>query len=411
MADMASTTFPDDFVWGTAASSTQCEGAAPASDWLAWERAGRVPASGEGNGFATRYADDFARFAELGLSHHRLSIEWARIEPEPGRRDVAAVEHYRQVLQAARAAGVSPWVCLHHFTLPGWFSTDEHGFGDHRARTYYWPRHVSFVAETFGDLVAGWKPINEPVAYAMGGWLSGRFPPGKRDPVAFTAMLRDTHLANLEAWKVLRGGPAPVATVQGLTPTFAADDRPETATATRFVDDAVWGCWLDALRDGVLTVPGQPPVEVPEYRDAFDLVGFSYYFGVRIGADGGFGTYPPNAPVGPMGYGIWPDGLGVVLERLGEALPGKPLLVAECGLGTDDDARRRAYLADCLRIVAERRAGGIDVRGLFHWTGVDNYEWTYGYTVPFGLHDRDRTPRGSAELAGTAARTGNVPDE
>ena len=76
--------WPAGFLWGTGASSTQCEGAAPASDWWDWERAGRAPPSGDGNGFASRYAGDFALLAELGLVHHRLSLEWARLEPEPG---------------------------------------------------------------------------------------------------------------------------------------------------------------------------------------------------------------------------------------------------------------------------------------------------------------------------------------
>ena len=114
-------------MWGTGASSTQCEGAAPASDWWDWERAGRAPISGDGNGFATRYAEDFALLAELGLTHHRLSIEWARHRARARRARRAAVAHYRDVLAAARDAGVAPWVCLHHFTLPRWFA-DDGGF-------------------------------------------------------------------------------------------------------------------------------------------------------------------------------------------------------------------------------------------------------------------------------------------
>src|SRR4051794_16613856 len=130
--------FPENFWWGTAASSTQAEGAAPVSDWKRWEELGRAPASGDGNGFATRYADDFRLLAEHGLRHHRLSIEWARIEPRQGQRDQDAIDHYLDVLRAARDAGVEPWVCLHHFTLPGWFAEDEHGFVDDRSRTRYW---------------------------------------------------------------------------------------------------------------------------------------------------------------------------------------------------------------------------------------------------------------------------------
>ena len=116
--------------------------------------------------------------ADHGLTHHRLSLEWARLEPQAGQHDDDAIEHYTEVLRAARDAGINIWVCLHHFTLPGWFSDDEGGFVDERARSYFWARHVDWVGETFGDLVYGWKPINEPTAYALTGFRFGVFPPG-----------------------------------------------------------------------------------------------------------------------------------------------------------------------------------------------------------------------------------------
>ena len=98
--------WPEGFLWGTGASSTQCEGAAPASDWWDWERSGHAPLSGEGNGFSTRYAEDFNLLAALGLTHHRLSVEWARLEPDQGIYDEEAIRHYRDVLTAAHDAGV-----------------------------------------------------------------------------------------------------------------------------------------------------------------------------------------------------------------------------------------------------------------------------------------------------------------
>ena len=101
-------TIPSDFWWGTAASATQAEGAAPASDWYASERAGRVPPSGEGNGFGTRFAEDFELYAQYGLTHHRLGIDWARIEPEEGRRDDLAIEHYREILGRGARRGRQP---------------------------------------------------------------------------------------------------------------------------------------------------------------------------------------------------------------------------------------------------------------------------------------------------------------
>ena len=121
--------------------------------------------------------------------------------------------------------------------------------------------------------------------------------------------------------------------------------------------------------------------------------------------------FPADARTGPLGYAPWPEGLGVVLRRLDEELPGRPLVVAECGLGTpadaDDDEWRASYLEDCLAITRDAIADGVDVRGFFHWTGVDNYEWTHGHDVDFGLIDRGRDPKGSADVARRWA-TGNA---
>jgi beta-glucosidase len=109
-------------MWGTGTSSTQCEGPAQQSDWHAWERAGNAPISADGNGFASRYAQDFKIFASLGLTHHRLSIEWARIEPQQGSQDQNAIDHYTNILTTANELEINIWACLHHFSLPNWFA-------------------------------------------------------------------------------------------------------------------------------------------------------------------------------------------------------------------------------------------------------------------------------------------------
>ena len=406
---MTTNGFPAGFWWGSAASATQTEGAAPRADYRRWEEQGRAPRSGDGNGFATRYAEDFALLAEHGLTHHRLSLEWARLEPSEGVHDPEAVEHYRAVLEAARAAGLDVWACLHHFSLPGWFADDLGGFTDDRARGYHWARHVDWMGETFGDLVFGWKPINEPVAYAGGGWLLGTLPPGVSDFGAFTGALRGTLLANVEAWRLLRSGGKPVMSIMNLSPFYPAvrsrepDEREAAATAAQAFDDVFWTSWVRLVRDGVLALPGRAEEEVPDGRDAFDLIGFSYYFAQSVYADLSTGPYPADARVGPLGYAPWPEGLGIVLRRLADELPRKPIVVAECGFGTptaaDDDAWRTDLLRASLEETRDAVADGVDVRGFFHWTAVDNYEWSYGHDVAFGLFDRDRNPKGSAQLA------------
>src|SRR6478735_4858664 len=226
-----------DFWWGTGASSTQAEGAAPASDWYALERAGTMPPSGDGNGFGARYAEDFALYRQHGLTHHRLSIEWARIEPEEGRRDTRAIEHYLEVLTAASAAGIAPWVCLHHFTLPGWFTElGEGGFVDDHARSYFWARHVAFCAETFGDLAFGWKPINEPGAFA-----GIYFQTARRFEVLGAILL-----AQRDAWRELRGGGKPVATIHNLSPIYRTANTVPADTMTERIEEMTWRVWMRA---------------------------------------------------------------------------------------------------------------------------------------------------------------------
>ncbi|MFI5314569.1 MAG: family 1 glycosylhydrolase [Myxococcota bacterium] len=394
--------WPDGFLWGTGASSTQCEGAAPASDWRDWERAGRAPASGEGNGFALRYAEDFALLAALGLRHHRLSIEWARIEPEPGVRDPRAVTHYRDVLRAAREAGIVPWVCLHHFTLPRWFA-ESGGFLVERNRTESWARHVAFAAETFGDLVGGWQPVNEMNIYPHIAYRGQGFPPGRNDRAEFALASEAIHLATAEAAVRLKQTGAPVSSIFSLSALVAQDDEAATRHRLARMRETLWRPGIDLFREGVLRIPGRAPVERPDLARCFDLIGFSYYsaIGVRAGRPA---IHPPGAARSPLGYGIWADGLGLVLDDLHALLPGLPLLVAEFGIGTDDDEVRSRYLARGLEVANAALARGIDLRGFFHWTAVDNYEWLHGYDVAFGLFDRERVVRASAQVLAREAR-------
>jgi beta-glucosidase len=388
--------WPEGFLWGTGASSTQCEGAAPASDWLDWEQDGHAPPSSEGNGFATRYAEDFRILANLGLVHHRLSLEWARLEPEPGTHDPQAVAHYRAMLAAAGDAGISPWVCLHHFTLPHWFVA-EGGFLVEANRTDRWRRHVDFVAETFGDLVHGWQPVNEINYYARAAYGGRGWPPGHNEADEVAVVHEAIHLAAAEAAVTLRQTGAPVSSIFGLSPIVPQDDEPETHELARRLWAYYWAPGLGLFRDGVLRVPGRPPVERPDLARSVDMVGFSYYaaMGVR---EGKLAIHPPEAPVSPLVYGIWADGVGVVLERLHAELPGTPLVVAEFGIGTDNDEVRADYLERGLKVIHRAVEDGVDVRGLFHWTAVDNYEWLHGFNVHFGLIDGERNVRPSALL-------------
>jgi beta-glucosidase/6-phospho-beta-glucosidase/beta-galactosidase len=252
--------------WGTAAAATQCEGAAPGSDWAGWEAEGRVPPSRDGNGFRTRYADDFRLLADHGIVHHRLTIEWARLEPVEGRWSDDEAAHLRLVLLAAREAGVAVWACLLHGSAPGWFTDDQGGWLDHKAATLTWPRHVDRVAEALGDLVAGWVPIHEPDLQARLGYGEGSFPPGRRDDDDRRAARTALRTAEAEAARLLRGGAAPVAVAASPD---GAHDRDDLVVVSATVDELETS--LEQLADAspeasIVVTTGDPDADADDDR-------------------------------------------------------------------------------------------------------------------------------------------------
>ena len=167
-----------------------------------------------------------------------------------------------------------------------------------------------------------------------------------------------------------------------------ADER-----ARRF-DEANW-CWTRALRDGVLQVPGRPAIEVPDLAGSFDLIGFSYYFALTVVRRRHRRPIPPMPAVGPMGYAPGPKALGLVLRRLAR----RAARAVRCSIDEYGVRHRRRRVADvaAARLARAGRDGASTTAstsaGFFHWTGVDNYEWDFGYDVAFGLFDRDRVPK------------------
>jgi beta-glucosidase/6-phospho-beta-glucosidase/beta-galactosidase len=323
--------------WGTGAAATQCEGAAPRADWAGWESDGWVPASGDGNGFRTHYADDLALWAEHGLRRYRLTIEWARLEPYEGQWDQPAVDHVRSVLRAAGAAGVEVWACLLHGSAPGWFTDDQRGWLDDKAARLAWPRYVDRVAEEVGDLVAGWVPIHEPDLQARLGFLDGTFPPGRHDPADHHDARAALRRAEDEAARLLRGGGRPVAVSARL-------DGPE---------------------------PGQDPDE----RGDADLLVVS-------------------APVTEL-----EPALERAAEAPGAGDAELLVVTGDPDTGADPD-QRAARLRRTRSVVEEAARGGLAVRGAFVLPAVDGYEWHRGFDAELGLFDRDRNPRpAAAELA------------
>ncbi|MDY7105715.1 MAG: family 1 glycosylhydrolase [Actinomycetota bacterium] len=385
--------FPEGFWLGTGSSSVQLEGAAETSDWGGWERERRVPPSRQGAGFADRAAADLALVRDLGLDHVRLTLEWARIEPANGEIDGAAVDRYRDLLATANDLGLAVWVTLVDGSLPGWFAVDERGWRDERARNRLWPRHVEQCAEHFGDLAAGWVPIARPTQSTATGHLGGSTPPGDRHLGRFRETLLGVRLAQLDAWRVLRGGGAPVVAWHDVAIGRAVNQDPEASAATARVDETWWG-WLEAYRDGIVRVPETSPARADAHRDAFDVIGLSWVGSYDVDIEGGLTPRPDRSL----------DDLGLALRRVAEDGPDRPIVLFGERVGSGDDGADRARLAAKVRMLAEAVDDGVRLVGSTVEPFIDGYEWAEGFAPGRGLLDADRTPRATAELLGAVAR-------
>jgi beta-glucosidase len=354
--------FPADFLWGTTSSSTGTEGAAPRADWAAWEDERRVPRSGDGNGWATNFADDVVLLRSLAANAIRVTVEWARVEPRSGEVDTAVVEQYRSMLEAARSKELAPWITLQHGSLPGWFSDDAHGFRDERARGYFWPRHVDRCAEWFEDLAAGWVAIEDPTGWAVQSHLIGARPPGRRDRLQGRDALLGAIDANHAAWKLLRGGAAPTMCVIGVRSPHMRIGSDETDP-----DVAAWA-YVTALQTGLLTLPSIGSFELPHLRDSYDHLGIAHHV---------------------VGRGE-PALLTECVSRVADVRDTRRIVIAANGVATDDEDARDEYLRGVIDQLRLLRADGVDLAGYFHHTGIDGYEWSDGFARPRGLITRDR---------------------
>jgi len=405
--------FPSDFAWGVASSAFQAEGGDVPNDWVAEARAGRVPPN-PGNGFWTRAEEDMALAASLGLGHYRLSVEWSRVEPERGRFDEAALDRYRAICDAAVAAGVTPWVNLFHFTHPRWF-VERGGFLD-TANHADFLRYVERVGRALAPHARHFHVSNESMVYVLTGYLMGAVPPWTKDATSAFAMTRHVLSLHADAYRILKSlEPQPtVATIEVYLDPRAEDenDAAQRAAADRF-DSWYHGTLLEALATGWVKAPNREPEEIPHLKGALDLYGFNYYSSTSFGA-GGPGSFSDLAdpPVDTMHRKVFPRGLEEGLLRVSKALPGVPLIVTENGCPTTDETFRIRYVAAHLAALDRARQRGADVRGYFHWTLVDNYEWVFGFgperfgLVAFDPATQARTVKPSGRWLAEVIRSG-----
>jgi beta-glucosidase len=403
-------TFPDGFIWGTAAAAHQAEGGNWNNDWWAWERDPRSPCvetSGDAIDHYNRFDDDFKLLGSYGHGAHRFSIEWSRIEPEEGQISTVALDHYARVLDSISNHGMTPFMTLHHFSTPRWAAADG-GWANPKIVDRF-ARFADIVAARLGDRAPYVCTINEPQIVTLMGYQGTAFPPGAGDKELYWPVTRNfcaAHQAALDAYKS-RAPQAQVGITLAVTDFQAADERAQTLRDR--VHHRMVQVYYDALRTGVVKGP-RLEEEIAGMNGSSDFVGIQFYSRSVLGESGVLEP-PAGAETTQMGYEVVPDSFTTVLVGAMDA--GLPVIITENGIGTADDTQRIRYIATHLEAAHKAMQQGCDLRGYIYWCSIDNFEWALGYRPTFGLIacDRntfERTPKPSADYYGEICRTNTV---
>ena len=454
---------PTGFLWGAATAAYQVEGAA-ATDGRGpsvWDTFSHTPGMVRGDGTGDvavdqyhRYRDDVALMADLGLSAYRFSVSWSRVQPAgSGAVNQAGLDYYRRLVDELLGRGIEPWLTLYHWDLPQ--PLEDAGGWPERDTAARFADYAGIVHAALGDRVRSWTTLNEPWCSAFLGYASGEHAPGRQEPPASLAAAHHLLLGHGLATQVLRQGDASIALSLNLYDVVPAGPGDEDAARRIdglqnrfFLDPVLRGSYpadvvadlapltdFGFVRNGDLAVVAQP----------IDALGINYYSrflaragaGTRSGRPGpagertlvtpfpgaeSIGLDPGPLPKTAMDWEIHAAGLTRVLTRVAGEYDAPPLYVTENGAAFDDtlgadgrvhDADRTAFLAGHLAACQDAVAAGVDLRGYFVWSLLDNFEWAWGYDMRFGVvyvdySTLDRFPKDSALWYAASARANAV---
>jgi beta-glucosidase len=438
--------FPDGFLWGAATSAYQVEGSPLADGALPsnWHRFAHTPGRVDGDDTGDVACDHYRRFredvdlmAELGLNAYRFSVSWSRVLPRgTGKPNPRGLAFYDRLVDALLAKGIQPFVTLFHWDLPaaledrgGWLNPDIAGWFADYGRVLF---------EKLDDRVRFWATLNEPWVVTDGGYLHGTLAPGHHSPfeaaVASHNLLR-AHAGAVRAYRA--AGRHEIGLVVNLEPKFPASasarDRNASARADaymnrQYLDPVFRGRYPRELSAMFGDAWPTPAPDMTGIREPIDFLGINYYKrGVMRDAPG---LLLPHAAAVPQrrrvhteaNWEVFPEGLTGILEWVRRRYGKVPLYVTENGAAFYDapdsedlepDLLRVRYLRD--HVDAARRAieVGVDLRGYFVWSLLDNFEWSLGFSKRFGIVHVDyrtqrRTPKASARFYAEVIRTNGV---
>ncbi|HEX9894439.1 MAG TPA: GH1 family beta-glucosidase [Gemmatimonadales bacterium] len=437
--------FPAGFLWGAATSAYQIEGS-PLADGAGasiWHRFSHTPgrtANGDTGDIACdhyrRYAGDVGLMKELGLGAYRFSLAWGRLLPEGvGPINRAGLGFYDRLVDLLLEQGIQSMITLYHWDLPA--ALDDRGGWLNRDIAQWFADYARVAVEALGDRVSYWVTLNEPWVVTDGGYFHGVLAPGHQS--RFEAPIASHHLllAHGTAMQAIRAeGGRQAGLVVNLEPKYPASDSAEDIQATGRADAYMNRQYLDPVFRGEYPAelselfadawPGWPDRDFELIRQPLDFLGINYYTRAVTRHDPGVeltraATVPqPRQTHTAMDWEVRPESLTDVLLWVRQRYGSLPLFVTENGAAfydppvangpQVDDPLRVAYLADHLRAAAQAVAQGVDLRGYFAWSLLDNFEWSEGYSKRFGLIHVDfetqrRTPKASARFYADVIRS------
>lgn len=397
--------FPPGFIWGASTSAYQIEGG-NTNDWSEWERSELRRKKlevenkniddyvcGQACDSYNRYEEDLELVKNLNCRAYRMGLEWSRIEPKEGKWNMKEIEHYREVLQSAKEKGVKIVLTLWHWTNPLWL-TRAGGWADKQVIQYF-ARYVELAANELGNYVDYWVTINEPMLPVANGYLTGKWPPNKKNVFKARRVYNNLVKAHRAAYEIIhKNFPRAQVGLTMLTNFFEPAHKYNQLEI--ILAKLANHCWNDRF--------------IKKLKNKFDFLGLDYYFHDRIV------WYPPfkknlNQKVTDLGWEIYPAGIYQVLKNYGKFK--KPLFIMENGLADAEDKLRPDFIREHLFYVHQAINQGIDVRGYFYWSLLDNFEWAEGYWPKFGLYAVDRrtfkrTARRSAEFYAEICKNNQV---
>ncbi len=401
--DHQSLLFPKDFLWGAATSAHQVEGQNIHSDWWNWEIKHQPidKRSGSADNQYNLFEDDFQLLASLGHNTHRLSIEWARIEPEEGDFIASEIEHYKKILSSLKDKKIKIMLTLNHFTLPLWVS--KKGGWTNSQTVEYFIRFIKTIIPSLSPLVDFWITINEPNVLVWGGYIEGSWPPQQKSFLKATQVTWNLASAHRKAYdlihKVIPNAKVGIAYNVSSYNALHKDNIKETVLewSMNFFGNHFF-----------YQLTGK----------THDFLGLNYYFNRDIDFEGKsqlpqlFDVRKAKKEVSDLGWEIYPQGMfEILMDFTSYQLP---IYITENGIASTNDHRRIRFLLSYLTEIYHAIAAGADVRGYIHWSLIDNFEWAEGFEPRFGLIEVDyqtqkRIPRSSAFVYKKIIESNGIP--